>query len=83
MTTITHAQFCELCAALDACTVGMPEHQADASRFELKERLLSDLRVPKAQRYLGRLRLPDLGAIRAADFDQAMSTLQRLAQLPA
>lgn len=83
MNTITHSQFCELCAALDVCTDGMPEARRYDTRRALTEQILAEARVPKAQRYMGRHRLIDLGALPAAAFDQALHTLRRLAHLPA
>lgn len=81
--TITREQFLDLSTALHACSAGLSEQRAASFEFRLTEQLLAGLRVPKRERYLGRLRLPDLAAIRTADFDQALHTLQRLAQLPA
>lgn len=81
--TITQQQFTEISAAIDACAADLPEGRARTFRFTLKEALLAELRVPKAERHLGRLKLPDLAAIRATDFARALEILQRLAALPA
>lgn len=83
MNTIDHSQFCELCAALDACTDDMPETRRYDTRRALAEQILADARVPKAERYMGRHRFIDLGALPAAALPRALTTLQRLAALPA
>lgn len=80
---ISHLQYCQLYAAIERCSAGMTE--ARARRFErgLMGLLLRDFRVPKRERRIGRrLPMPNLGALRAADFEQALATVERLAQLP-
>lgn len=83
MNTLTHGQFCELVAALDACTDDTPEARRYDTRRALAEQILAEARVPKAQRYMGRHRFIDLGALPAAAFAQSLHTLRRLAHLPA
>lgn len=80
--TIDHAQFAELVTALRACSEGLFEGRAVQLEHDIAEKLLEDLRVPKCERYMGRLKSIDLGAIRSQDFNQALATLQHLARLP-
>lgn len=82
--TISHSQYCALYHAIERCTDGMAEPRARRFTSRLTLQLLEDFRVPPRERFIGRrgLRMPDLAAIRAADFDQAMQILEGLARLP-
>jgi len=82
--TLTFEQHCDLHAALECCAEGMRADRARRFKSRVTVQLLAELRVPKRERFIGhRLPMPDLGAIRAADFERALTIIEGLAKLPA